>query len=102
MSHESFADNQFATKWYKFAAERSGFVGNALRLIREKTGQCIEEQQIEFGANDQGFLRLQGMPLPRTESLASDADRIARECGLTNPFAFVQCMILVKRLEHPV
>ena len=86
--------------WYRYAAQRPGFIGHALRLVRERTGQSDEDQQREFGADDQTFLRLQGMPSPRPQSLVSDANRIAEECGLKDALAFVRAMILAQKLEQ--
>jgi hypothetical protein len=86
--------------WYKYAARQPGFVGRALRLIREFNGQSEEDQRHEFGADEESFMRLQGMPLPRTQALVRDANRIAEECGLTTPLAFVRMMILAQGLER--
>ena len=93
-------NNKVVNGWYKYAARQLGFVGHALRLIREFNGQSEEDQRREFGADEEAFMRLQGMPLPRAQALASDANRIAEECGLTIPLAFVRMMILAQGLER--
>jgi AraC-like DNA-binding protein len=93
-------NNKARSGWYKYAARQPGFIGHALRLIRELNGQSEEEQRHEFGADEQSFLRLQGMPLPRAQVLVTDANRIAEECGLTDSLAFVRTMIMAQNLER--
>jgi len=87
-------------RWYRYASEQPGFVGSALRLLRERAGISIEEQQRDFGVDDQTFLRLQGMPLPRAKSIPSDANRIAEACQLSNRLAFVRAMVMACNLER--
>ena len=98
MEHEDRAKNRGVTAWYRYAAKQPGFVGHALRLLRESNGQSDEEQRRELGVDEFSFLRLQGMPLPRDHSLVPDANRIANECGLTDSLAFVRTMILAQNL----
>jgi hypothetical protein len=93
------SDEEIMKSWYSFAATEPGFVGRILRLLRDREGTTPEEQQNIFGINDQGFRRLEAMPMPRLKSLASDAHRIAEACNLANPFAFVQAMVLASKLE---
>lgn len=101
MEHEEKINNKGLTGWYRYAAGQPGFVGHALLLIRTSNGQSDEEQRRELGADEQSFLRLQGMPLPRAHSLVADANRIAEECGLADSLAFVRTMILAQNLERP-
>jgi hypothetical protein len=101
VENEEKINGKAMSRWYRYAARQPGFVGHALRLIREFNGQSDEEQRHEFGANEQSFLHLQGMPLPRAHSFVSDANRIAEECGLADSLAFVRTMILAQNLERP-
>lgn len=100
MREHDFMNKKAVLGWYRYAATRPGFIGHALRLVRERTGQSDEDQRREFGAEEQIFLRLQGMPSPRPQSLVSDANRIAEECGLRDALAFVRAMILAQKLEQ--
>ena len=93
-------DGKIIARWYGYAAQRPGFVGFLLKFIRERMSQSVEEQRHEFGVEEQAFLRLQGMPLPRSQSFSKDAHRIAEECGLTNPFAFVRIMVKAQNLQR--
>jgi HPt (histidine-containing phosphotransfer) domain-containing protein len=92
------SDEEIMTGWYAYAADEPGFVGYWLNLLCERQSITTDEQQGEFGADDLAFLRLRAMPLPRSQSLASDAHRIAEACGLKNLMAFVQAMILASNL----
>lgn len=96
---ESIDDKQILNKWYRFAANQPGFVGSALALLRGRRGITSQHQQNDFGVGDENFLRLQAMSLPRSQSFANDAHRIAQTCGLANPLAFVQSMMLWRNLE---
>ena len=87
-------------RWYRYASEQPGFIGVALRLLRERTGVSIEEQQRDFGADDETFLRLQGMPLPRAQSIPGDAHRIAEACQLANGLAFVKAIVMACNLQR--
>jgi hypothetical protein len=100
VGHEEKTNNKAVTGWYRYAARQPGFVGHALRLIRKSNGQSDEEQRHELGVDEQTFLHLQGMPLPRAHSLVADANRIAEECGLADSLAFVRTMILAQNLER--
>lgn len=93
-------DDEAIKRWYRYASEQPGFVGLALRLLRERTGISIAEQQRDFGVDDQTFLHLQGMPLPRAQSIPSDANRIAEACQLSNRLAFVRAMVMACNLER--
>jgi hypothetical protein len=100
VEQREFINKKAVMGWYRYASQRPGFVGFALRLVRERTGQSKEEQRHEFGTDEQSFLHLQGMPLPRSESLPSDANRIAETCGLSNSMAFIKAMILAQSIER--
>ncbi len=93
------SDDEIMESWYSFVATEPGFVGGILKLLRDREGTTSEQQQKVFGVNDQGFRRLEAMPMPRPRSLASDARRIAEVCNLANPLAFVQAIILASKLE---
>jgi hypothetical protein len=97
---DNISDYEILTEWYDYAAKQPGFVGSALGLLRARQSITPQQQQSEFGANDQAFLRMQAMPLPRPQSFAGDAHRIAEACGLANSLAFVQAMILARSLER--
>lgn len=94
----NISDKEIITRWYAYAADEPGFVGYWLKLLRERLSIDADQQQMEFGADDRAFLQLQAMPLPRPDSLTRDAHRIAEACGLENPMAFVQAMILANNL----
>ena len=94
------SDEEIMGSWYRFAASEPGFVGEALKRLRERERTTREQQQKVFGVNDQDFRRLEAMPMPRTKSLARDAHRIAEVCHLANPLAFVQAIILASKLEQ--
>src|SRR5438105_10225058 len=93
------SDDQIMGSWYSFVATEPGFVGGILKLLRDREGTTSEQQQKVFGVNDQGFRRLEAMPMPRPRSLANDAHRIAEVCNLANPLAFVQAIVLASKLE---
>jgi hypothetical protein len=93
-------DEEILASWYAYVADEPGFVGYWLDLLRERQGVTAIEQQIEFGADEPAFRRLQSMPLPQSQALARDAHRIAESCHLKNPMAFVQAMILARSLER--
>jgi hypothetical protein len=99
-SIDQTSDEEILASWYAYAADELGFVGYWLGLLRKRQGSTAVEQQNEFGADEQAFLRLQSMPLPRANSLARDAHRIAESCNLENSIAFVQAMILARSLER--
>lgn len=92
-------DTEIMADWYSFAAEQPGFVGFALRLLREKKGFSLEDQRKELGADEVTFMRLQAMPLPRETSVVRDSHRIAEVVGLANMFAFVNAMTLFRQIE---
>src|SRR5436853_259237 len=94
------SDDEIMESWYSFVATEPGFVGGILKLLREREGITLEQQQKIFGVNDQGFHRLEAMLRPRPRALASDAHRIAEVCKLTNPLAFVQAIVLASKLEE--
>jgi hypothetical protein len=96
--HIYVSDDEIMESWYNFVATEHGFVGEMLKLLRDCEGTTPEQQQKIFGVNDQGFRRLEAMPMPRPKSLASDAHRIAEACNLANPFAFVQTIVLASKL----
>ncbi len=93
------SDEKIMVSWYSFAATEPGFVGKMLKLLRDREGTTSEQQQKAFGVNDQGFRRLEAMPMPRLKSFTHDAHRIAEACHLANPFAFVQAIVLASKLE---
>ena len=99
-SGEHTGDEEIMASWYAYTADEPGFVGYWLDLLRERQGITAVEQQNEFGADEAVFLRLQSMPLPRSQMLARDAHRIAEHCKLKNPMAFVQAMLLARSLEN--
>lgn len=92
------SDEKIMARWYAYVADEPGFVGEWLKLLREREVVNIDHQQNEFGADVRAFLQLQAMPLPRPQSLVKDAHRIAEACGLENPMAFVQAMIIANNL----
>lgn len=92
--------DEIIARWHRYAARQPGFVGFLLSFIRDRTGQSIEDQRREFGAEKQAFQRLQGMPLPRSQSFSSDAHHIAEECGIANPLAFVRTLVKAQNLER--
>ena len=93
-------DEEIMASWYAYTADEPGFVGYWLGLLRERQRVTAVEQQDEFGADEAAFLRLQSIPLPRSQMLARDAHRIAERCNLKNPIAFVQAMLLASSLER--
>ena len=100
MSHqEAKTDADILTAWYEYAAEQPGFVGAELRRLRDRTGTTLQEQQEALGANEEAFLRLQAMPMPRPDQVIRDAQRMAEQCFLKHPSAFVQAMLLTRTLR---
>lgn len=93
-------DSDILANWYRFASEQSGFVDSYLRLLRDHQGQTLTDQQREFGASDENFLRLRGMKLPRPNAFTKDAQRIANACQLTNPFAFIRAIMLARQIAN--
>jgi hypothetical protein len=86
--------------WYTYAADEVGSVGSWLRLVQERTGRTPAEQQREFGATEDQFLRLRAMRLPRQDQFTSDAQRIALACGIDNPFAFTKVLLLARGIHN--
>jgi hypothetical protein len=84
--------------WYGYAAEQPWAIDSYLRVVRVHEGKTQEQQRNEFGVSQQEFLRLRGMPLPRTTSFPKDAQRIAEECHVQNPWVFIQTLLLAKQL----
>lgn len=99
-SRDNTSDEEIMLSWYTHVADEPGFVGYWLGLLRERQGITPAEQQTEFGTDEQVFLRLQAMPLPRSQSLARDAHRIAEICNLSNPLAFVQAILIARNLDQ--
>jgi hypothetical protein len=95
---EHTIDPAFLQDWYRYAANQPWAVDAYLRLVRIHEFKTREQQQKEFGASLEDFLRLQGMPLPRADALAMDALELAQDCHLQHPKAFVQTMLLAQQL----
>lgn len=93
-------DDAIMIKWYRYAAEQPGSVDSLLRVLRERTGQTVAEQQAEFGASDEQWPRLRGFRVPRPDAFSSDARHIAEACQLASPFAFVQQLKLAWNLTN--
>jgi hypothetical protein len=73
-------DHQLLDAWYRHAASATGFIGGALRAQREKAFLFQEQQRAMLGIQDEQYnylwLRLQAMPLPRTNQFGTDLARI--------------------------
>jgi hypothetical protein len=95
-------DDAIVDAWYRYVSEQPGFVGPLLRILRDRQGLTVQQQQDEFGIDSHSFLRLQGMPLPRAGSFAADALVIAEACGLPNPLALVRALTLARNLERSI
>ncbi|MBE7433132.1 MAG: hypothetical protein HS100_04400 [Anaerolineales bacterium] len=93
-------DDLLLNKWYQYAAKQKGFVGIWLRRLREQQKITLGQQRNDFGANEDDFAKLQGMPLPRPNQFTKDARRIAESCHLANPSAFVKAMLLARSVER--
>ena len=94
------SDEEIMTNWYRYAAEQPGSVDELLRALRNRLGQTLEQQRLEFGASATDFNRLRGLRHPRSDHFVSDAQQIAETCHLTNPFAFVRTMVLARNLKQ--
>ncbi len=94
------SDDEIMANWYRYAAEQSGSADSLLRVLRDRVGQTVQQQQREFGAGDDEFVRLRGFRRPRSDRFAADAQSIAEACNLTNPLAFVRAMILARAIEQ--
>lgn len=92
--------DQMMADWYRYASEQPGSVDSLLLLLRNRSGQTLEQQQAEFGASDYEFNRLRGFRLPRPHVFTSDAHRIAMTCKLAKPFAFVNSLVLARNLAR--
>lgn len=84
--------------WYRHAGGQPGSVGTLLRLLREREGTTIAEQQATFGADARAFAHLESMRQPRAHQYAADARRIAEACGAGHPLAVVQALLLARGL----
>jgi hypothetical protein len=84
--------------WYRHAGRQPGSVGTLLRLLREREGTTIAEQQAAFGADARAFAHLQSMRQPRAHRYAADARRIAVACRVGRPLAVVQALLLARGL----
>jgi len=73
-------DKQLLEPWYHYAARATGFIGGALRTQRAQSFQLQEQQRKLIGIGgkqyDDLWLRLQAMPLPRSDQFAADLARI--------------------------
>jgi len=94
----TYSDPDILANWYRFASGQPGFVDSYLQILRDRQGKTLADQQREFGVSNEGFLRLRGMKLPRPNSFIKDAQRIANICQVTNPFAFVQALVLARQI----
>ncbi len=93
-------DEEIMRDWYQYAAEREGSVDSYLRVLRNRQRLTVAQQQSQYGATDDEFKRLQGFRLPRPNSFAKDARRIAEACHLKHPKEFVNAMLMVFRLTQ--
>jgi len=96
----NISNEKLIHEWYLHVAEQKGFIGTWLRLLRERQQTTPEQQQNDFGVSNQGFIRLQGMPLPRPTQFTKDAQRIAEACKLKNPSALVTALLLARNIER--
>jgi hypothetical protein len=84
MDSGQMSDGAIMAAWYRFAATQPGYCESYLKLHRVRRFLTREQQQQMFGATDEQFLRLVGMPLPLDS--AADFDglvrRIALHCGI--------------------
>jgi len=94
------SDEEIMMSWYRYAAEQLGSVDGLLCVLRNRLGQTLEQQRLEFGASETDFNRLRGLRHPRSDKFVSDAQQIAETCHLTNPFAFVRTMVLARNLKQ--
>jgi hypothetical protein len=97
---KSSKDHHSLQGWYRYAAKQSWAVDAYLRLVRIHEFKTQEQQRNEFGATPEEFLRLQAMHLPRKDSFALDARRIAQSRHLQNPNIFVQKLLLAQQLAQ--
>lgn len=93
-------DDAILEEWYRHAAQQPGSVESLLALLRSRQAKSPEQQRIEVGASEPEFLRLQAMRLPRPHLFASDAQRMAVACHLTNPIRFVHELLLARNLAR--
>lgn len=93
-------DKEIMRAWYQYAAEREGSVDSYLRVLRNRQHLTVAQQQSQFGATEDEFVRLQAFRLPRPDSFAKDAQRIAEACRLKYPKEFVTAMLTVFRLTQ--
>ena len=91
-------EQEIMMRWYQYAARQPSSVEALLQLLRERTGETVEEQRAAFGASEDEWIRLRGFRAPRGEQFSSDAQRIAAACHLGHPFAFVQQLKLARNL----
>jgi hypothetical protein len=94
------SDEKIMTNWYRYSAEQPGSVDELLLVLRNRLGQTLEQQRLDFGANETDFNRLRGLRHPRSDHFVSDAQQIAESCHLTNPLVFVRTMILARNLKQ--
>ena len=73
-------DKRLVERWYHYAAGADGFIGRALRVQRDKAFLFQQQQRTLLGIQDEKYndlwLRLQAMPLPRTDQFMADLERI--------------------------
>jgi hypothetical protein len=94
------SDEKIMTNWYRYSAEQPGSVDELLLVLRNRLGQTLEQQRLDFGASETDFNRLRGLRHPRSDQFVSDAQQIAESCHLTNPLVFVRTMILARNLKQ--
>lgn len=94
------SDDNIMDAWYQFVAAQPDSVDALLRLLRDRRGETLAEQQHSFGATEDQFARLRGLLAPRPERFTSDAQEIANACQLANPFAFVQALVLARNVAR--
>jgi len=79
-TEEDMTDKQLLEVWYQYAARATGFIGGALRTQRAQSFLLQEQQRTLIGIGGQQYddlwLRLQAMPLPRSDRFAADLARI--------------------------
>jgi hypothetical protein len=100
---EHMTDQHILEAWYRYAATATGFIGGALRTQRMKAFLTQEQQRTLIGIRDKQYddlwVRLQAMPLPRSDQFETDLARVAakvqKDGGIVAPLDLKQLRELI-------
>lgn len=92
-------DTSILTAWYDFAASAPGFLGYALHLHRLSLAQQRALLGLHDASTDALWIRLQAMPLPRSQHFDADLHRILASVLRSSPHVTIHTTQLAALLR---